>query len=291
MDDLTMDLVRLTRHNKDGSHSTQNNRKKGVTAIARELDTLGYKLPSARSIKPKHINALVEHWKGNDLNYGTMRNRLAWLRWWAEKVDKASIVARDNADYDIIDKTKVIQNRAQRLDPHQHADIDCPRIKASILLQVHFGLRREEAIKFQPRLGIREEHVYLQASWTKGGRSRVIPIQSDLQRQILKHIQTVVKGDEALIPADKTYAQQLKSYEYQTLKVGMRNTHGFRYRYAQERYHALTEKLCPAAGGKCWHEMNDKEKLADREARRQVSQELGHTRLAITDKYLGRATS
>lgn len=160
---------------------------------------------------------------------------------------------------------------------------------ASVLLQVHFGLRREEAIKFRPRQGIREHHVYLQASWTKGGRSRMIPITADVQRHVLKQIQTLVSGDQALIPADKTYAQHLKSYEYQTLKVGMRNTHGFRHRYAQERYKTLSGQPCPIAGGKQWHEMTDKERITDREARRQVSQELGHSRLPITDTYLGRA--
>lgn len=291
MDDLTMDLVRLCRHNKDGSHSTQNNRKKGITAIAGELNLLGYKLPSARSIKPKHVNALIEHWKCNDLDLATMRNRLSWLRWWAEKVDKASVVARNNADYGIIDKSNTLQNRAQQLDPHQHAQISCPLVQASVLLQVHFGLRREEAIKFRPSLGIQENHIHLQASWTKGGRSRIVPIRSDLQRHVLMQIQTLVKGDQALIPSDKTYAQQLKSFEYQTLKVGMRNTHGFRHMYAQERYHALSGQLCPNAGGKHWHEMNDRERIADRNARRRVSLELGHRRLSITDTYLGRATA
>ena len=45
MDDLTMDLVRLCRRNRDGSHGTQTNRKRGLTAIANELNNLGYKLP------------------------------------------------------------------------------------------------------------------------------------------------------------------------------------------------------------------------------------------------------
>lgn len=284
-----MDLVRLCRHNKDGSHSTQANRKQGLTAMAGELSTLGYKLPKARSIKPKHVHALIEHWQSRDTDFATMRNRLSWLRWWSEKVDKASVVARHNAEYGIESRADTKLNRAQQLDPHQHAAITCPLVKASLLLQVHFGLRREEAIKFRPKTGVRQDHLYLQSSWTKGGRSRIVPFTNDTQPQILRYIQTLIKGDAALIPADKTYAQQLKAYEYHTLKVGMRNTHGFRHRYAQDRYQTLTKQPCPIAGGKRWHEMTDKERKTDREARRQISQELGHKRLSITDTYLGRA--
>ena len=43
--------------------------------------------------------------------------------------------------------------------------------------------------------------------------------------------------------------QQLKVYEHQTLNAGLRNTHGLRHAWAQERYHQLTGWTAPAAGG------------------------------------------
>ena len=81
MDHLTMDLVHLLRRNRDGSIATQTNRRRGLTAMASELKSLGYTLKSARSLKPKHVEALVDHWRDNGLTKATMRNRLSWLRW------------------------------------------------------------------------------------------------------------------------------------------------------------------------------------------------------------------
>jgi len=51
----------------------------------------------------------------------------------------------------------------------------------------------------------------------------------------------------------------------------------------------LTGQPCPMAGGKRWKDMTEDERKADRAARRQISTELGHGRLEVTDTYLGRA--
>ena len=48
----------------------------------------------------------------------------------------------------------------------------------SLRLQQAFGLRREEALKIQPRWADRGEHLHLKASWTKGGRERTVPIRT-----------------------------------------------------------------------------------------------------------------
>jgi len=289
MDDLTMDLVRLCRRNRDGSYGTQTNRQRGLAAMAGDLADLGYKLPSAASLKPKHVEALVEKWLDADMTDASIRNRLTWLRWWAEKANKPNVVARDNAAYGVAERGDITRNRAQVLDEAKLRALDCPYIKASVLLQAAFGLRREEAMKFQPQTAIRADHITLQASWTKGGRARTVPVTTLEQRQVLQHLLKLVPGRGSLIPAQFSYVEQLKRFEYQTLKVGLRNTHGLRHTYAQNRYAVLTGQACPLAGGKRWANMTAAERDADRAARRQISAELGHGRLKITDVYLGSA--
>lgn len=289
MDDLTMDLVRLCHRNRDGSYGTQTNRRRGLTAMAKELADFGYRLPSAASLKPKHVDALVERWLDEDKSEASIRNRLTWLRWWAEKINKPNVVHRDNGHYGVADRGDVQRNRAKTFDHRKFQNLECPYIKASVLLQVAFGLRREEAMKFQPHKAMRGDHIALQASWTKGGRARNIPITASYQREVLYRICTFLKKRGSLIPPQLTYVEQMKRYEYQTRKAGYRNLHGFRHTYAQKRYLALTGVPCPLAGGKSWKAMTDKERIADRQARRQISAELGHARLKITDTYLGSA--
>lgn len=288
MDDLTMDLNRMCHRNRDGSYGTRNNRQRGLAAMAQELRTLGYRLPACHSLGTRHVTALVELWLGKDLDDATIRNRLTWLRWWAEHINKPNVVERDNAAYGLTSRADAEVNRAKKLDPAKLRAVPCPYIRASLMLQVAFGLRREEAIKFRPAYALQAHRIVLKSSWTKGGRPRTIPITTEHQRQVLLEILRMIPGDGSLIPADSTYAEQLRRYEYQTLQAGLRNTHGFRHAYAQQRYQTLTGQACPLAGGKRRRQMTEEEYRRDRAARLQVSAELGHARLSITDTYLGK---
>jgi len=56
-----MDLVRLCHRNRDGSYGTQTT----AGAACPQWQTTSwtrYKLPAAGSLKPKHVEALVERW-------------------------------------------------------------------------------------------------------------------------------------------------------------------------------------------------------------------------------------
>ncbi|WP_377829290.1 phage integrase N-terminal domain-containing protein [Bradyrhizobium lupini] len=96
MDALAYDLKNLTLKG-EGSHLTRTQRHRGLQAIARDLRGLGFALPGAASLKPKHVEALVAHWKAARLTPGTLKNRMGWVRWWARGVRKASVLPRDNA--------------------------------------------------------------------------------------------------------------------------------------------------------------------------------------------------
>ncbi len=289
MDDLTMSLVHLCHRNRDGSFGTQTNRRRGLAAMAKELRDIGYRLPAAASLKPKHIDALVERWLDDDKSEASIRNRLTWLRWWAEKIGKPNVVHRENSHYGVAERGEAQRNRAKTFDHTKFRKLDCPYVRAAIILQVAFGLRREEAMKFQPHKGMRADHIFLHASSTKGGRARTVPITTQQQREALYRISTFINGRGSLIPPNLSYVEHMKRYEYQTHKAGYRNIHGFRHAYAQKRYQTLTGLPCPLAGGKLWKDMTKAEQAADRAARRQISAELGHARLKITDTYLGRA--
>lgn len=113
MDALAFDLKALTLGTGEGSYTTRAQRHRGLQLIARELRGLGYQLPAARSLKPKHIDALVANWKARGLSAGTLKNRMAWVRWWAEKIRKTSVLPRDNAELGIERRTGWKGDRAR----------------------------------------------------------------------------------------------------------------------------------------------------------------------------------
>ena len=286
MKNLNLDLMNLTRRCGEGAHATQAIRARGLQQLADELHDLGYKLKAARNLAPKHVDALVASWKAGGIADATIRNRLGWVRWWAEKVGKAKMLPA-NDTYGLAVRRKFTGNKAKELTRDMLDQVD-PRVGLALQAERLFGLRREEALKMRPVIADRGNRLILQASWTKGGRYREIPIWHPRQRQLLDELHAVC-GNGFLIDDGRNYVQALKHYENTTLKAGIRNAHGFRHRYAQWRYKTLTGWECPAAGGPTIDAMTPDQARRDRDVRFRISHELGHGRLDVTDTYLGRA--
>ena len=282
----------LLKHNKESSFSTHANRIDHLRQIVSDLENEGYKLQNIRNMKQKHVNALVNSWKERGLSVGTIKNRMSTLRWTAAKINNPQIVERSNRAYEIEDRQYVKNdiNIAKRLDNPSLEKITNDNVKMSLRLQEAFGLRREEAMKIQPNIADKGDKLHLQASWCKGGREREIPIRNEAQRALLNEVKSFVnkRGDKSLIPKNLTYIQQLKAYEYQTEKSGIEKNHGLRHQYAQDRYLEITGRECPKNGGLRSRQLSPEDRKVDYAARLQISEELGHSREAITAVYLGR---
>ena len=54
-----------------------------------------------RPLKQKHVDALVKGWLRQELAVGTIKNRMAVLRWWSEKADGRNVVAGSSTYYGI----------------------------------------------------------------------------------------------------------------------------------------------------------------------------------------------
>ncbi len=63
MRDLNYQLKLICRHCREGSHATQAKRERMLTLIANQLHGLGYRGMNAKSLKPKHIEALLGDWR------------------------------------------------------------------------------------------------------------------------------------------------------------------------------------------------------------------------------------
>lgn len=286
MDDLTYALRQLCLRNRDGSHATQADRQRSLSLAARQLREAGFRQMRATSLKGKHVEALLQRWQAEGLSVGTLKNRMAHLRWWAEKVGKAGILPADNTKLGIPER-RYVTNESKAKELGEGLDrITDSHVHMSLRLQAAFGLRREESIKFQPRYADRSDHIAIKGSWAKGGRDRTVPITTPEQRAALDDAHRLA-GSGSLIPAHKTYIQQRHVYDGQCKAAGLSNMHGLRHRYAQMRYEVLTGWKAPTAGGPGKAKLNANQWMSDQQARQQISREFGHERLQVTSVYLG----
>jgi len=288
MHDLNFELKKLIDRSRDGSYATQANRARILSLIGNQLHEAGFKHMKPQNLGGRHVNALLARWQREALSPGTVKNRMSALRWWAEKVGRASVIHRENTHYGIPERSFVTnESKAKSLSEEALAKVASPHVQMSLALQAAFGLRREEAIKFQPAFADQGDHLQLKASWTKGGKARMIPITTPAQRAILDRCQAFA-GKGSLIPSDRSYVQQLKVYERQCIDAGLNKMHGLRHAYAQARYEVLTGWKAPAAGGPNSRSLTPEQKALDQVARLAISAELGHEREQITAVYLGR---
>ncbi len=108
MRNLNYELKWLCVRNREGGHATRASRERILTLIANQLHALGFRKMGVHSLKPKHVQRLVEVWTNDHdplgwkpVSIGTLKNRLAQLRWWAGKTNRAGVVAKSNAHYGV----------------------------------------------------------------------------------------------------------------------------------------------------------------------------------------------
>lgn len=290
---LHFELSEICSRNRDGSYSTQANRKAILNQFADDLKKSGFNVQKmkAEDLKGRHVNALLQHWRNEGIAVSTIKNRMAALRWWAEKIGNPGAV-KSNDELGIEKREYTTnENKAASIETVDLSKMD-ERIAASLVLQSEFGLRREEAMKFQPEYALSgrspldagTNEISLKGSWTKGGRDRVIPIKTQSQREALAKAAYLARSG-SMIPPDRSYRQHLIIWEKETAAQGIGRTHGLRHAYAQRRYLELTGWAAPAVAG--IRKLTPDERLKDQEARKTISEELGHGRIAITNAYLG----
>lgn len=266
----------------------------GVKGIVRELHKGSYQLSSIHHLKPKHVTYLINEWQRNNLSNATIKNRMSFIRYVFKAIGQPFALPGANRDFNIGSRAYVsLESKA--IHDIDVTKIDDPLLQYSVRLQQQFGLRREESIKFIPSYADQGPYIILKDSWTKGGVSRIIPVNNAEQRALLDELKAKIPRGHSLIPKDKNYAYQKRTYDHAVQKAGFSNLHGLRHAYAQRRYFEITNNLnqgkgwqAPFNGGKRVKELSPKERAIDHQARLIISKELSHSRKQVVRSYCGR---
>lgn len=287
MTPLQWEIRKIVFANRDGSRTTQYQRRAMLFRFAGDIHKLGHRDTRITGLGNRHVDRAVGHWKRQGLSDATIKNRLSAIRWLGQKINKPNLGYDCNARFGLKGKPSTESSKARTLTVSATRKVADPYIRVSLKLQAAFGLRRSEAMKIQPRWADRGTVLVLKGSWTKGGRPRGIPIRTGYQRGVLEEAKRTA-GNGSMIPAHKSYREHLYTWEHATRKAGLSKTHGLRHAYAQCRYRELTGWRSPHQGGPSRGALKDADRDSDIQARLQIAEELGHSRITITNVYLGR---
>lgn len=172
------------------------------------------------------------------------------------------------------------------------------RAAAIVLLARATGMRLREAILADlPRLSREAEacgKINIQDG-TKGGRAgasapRWITVDDHVRGALEFARQVSPAGSRNLITPHESYQSFLQEIIRPARRIlhahNLKGFHELRAAYACERYEQHTQHRAPINGGECCQV----DRNLDREARRQISYELGHGRIDVAAAYIGGQT-
>jgi len=200
-----------------------------------------------------------------------------------------------------IERRKYIPKESKALSEAKHHEVQQAiddRLSRIMDLQRILGLRFKESCLFDAKGALKQldkfDCITIQAG-TKGGRQRRLPCDNEMRKVISAAAE--IQSGKSMIPKEMTYIK-FRQECYQQAKANEIAFHPERHAFAQKRYRELVNAPCPLEAG--WEHKGRIEKLAeylstsvenakdfDRKARLKIPMELGHSRVEISNAYLG----
>ncbi len=286
------------------SEGTKASRAKVLRQALNDLFCLGYHLHKIENFAERHVRALARHWEKSSLSASTIQWRFSCLRALANWLDKPGLV-RDPENY--LDNPELAK-RKYALKPGESKtwsskNVDIPakileiaadnlNVGLQLLASWAFAVRPQEAWTIRPNLADRG-HTLMVGWGTKGGRERVITIDTEEQRIVLDLLKQYANPSTgSLIPV----RYKLNSWRTQFYRVCNRHgvsreegivPHGLRHEAAKDLFLRLCGEIRSripipkeVVGGKA----NPEAQL-----RRVVAEYLGHSRPQIVSCYIASA--
>jgi integrase len=292
----------LKEHNRtkqDGSvasHATQDKRADILYAGFKDLREKGYKLDDVRSFRGKHMAVLAKSWEEKQLSASTIQNNLSIFRTFAGWIGKPGMVEGVDKYVSAGAASRSSVNREDKSWQAQGVDVEAKiakvaakdaRVGLQLALQAAFGLRAREAMQLRPHVADKGAYLALTVG-TKGGRDRVVPIDTPEKRALIDQAKTFAASKLASTSDPAKTLAQVKNHYYHVLRAcGITREagitgHGLRHGYASDRYREISGADSPVRGGQAPGREDDQA------ARLEVAEELGHSRESVTTHYLGR---
>ena len=278
---------------------TQEIRETTIKNFFSDLFFLKYKITSIHALKQKHLEAVFKFLEANGQSPATLQNKISVMRVFCEWIGKNGMVT-DSVHYveDIqsVRRTMVVQEdkswEGKGVDIVNNLSLIREKDEVvAIWLELcfAFGFRVQEAVMFRPDIAREGEFVWVREG-TKGDRPRVVPIENDVQRDVLKRASSIASKRYGITgQRGKSVKQKLRHFYHVIESCGITlakhgvTAHGARHQYMQESFEKLFGVKAPIKGGNIAEIDPEKRVLGEGK----LMERAGHTRPTIGASYYG----
>ncbi|MDH2915300.1 MAG: integrase domain-containing protein [Gallionella sp.] len=306
---LLNEIHRVLQENRDkAAHKdkkvgnvTQERRMQTVLGFFSDLMFLRYRIESVHSLSQKHLVAVFNFLEEQGQSPSTIQNKISVMRVFCEWIGKPGMVM--GSDKYVKDRASVRRSTVaqedkswvgQGLDPLKVLSDIRALGEETVAVWLEqcwaYGLRIQESVLMRPGVGNEGDALYVREG-TKGGRSRFVPIENDVQRAVLEKAQAIADKKTGQLGGRGKSAEQKIQHFYYVIrdKLGITladegvTTHGLRHQYMHQSYKSLTGQEPPIRGGDASKVDPDELHLA----KQKLMERAGHTRESVGTAYYG----
>lgn len=275
------------------SYDTQRKRRSVLFSVVDDLRALGMCPKTLRNLGRRHVERLVREWVAQGLSDSTVHNKISILRMLFLWLGKPGAIPPRTEDFMTQMGLPYAPRSiaATRDKSWEGNDVDVaavlaqiramdPRVALQMALQHAFGLRVRESFELQPWIADLG-HALDVTRGTKGGKARVLPIDTPEQRRVLDAAKAVTGTTESMIPGRYRLASWHNHYNYVLRCCGVTRaargvtSHGLRHECLQQIYADVTGQPAPVKDGAGGAPDPDLERIA----RARTALRAGHVRV------------
>lgn len=276
---LEVQYNKIFRHLKTGSFKTRERYGKAFKRFMIYLASR-YHLQKLSNISEKHIYAYVRYMQDKNLSAATIKTELAAIRFFHDNMPYAKYTLPTNDELELerrsfggVDRTwdsreyNLMVAKAMMLNRNDFASI--------LTLARYAGLRLEECFRIDTNdaeNAILSGKLFVKG---KGGLTRYVPVNESIKIVLKNSLKEVKKGEKLFVKNDEKTHLAMKRlqcfivYHRKGFTENRITFHGLRHTYAHEKYDEFIMGGC-----------------SEYEARKKVSELLGHHRDDVTRIYL-----
>jgi len=278
---------------------TQSKRRTVIKGFFCDLLYLKFKIESIYNLKEKHLIAVFNFLEKQGQSPATIQNKISIMRVFCKWIGKDGMV-RDSILY-VKNKASVRRSTVVQEDKSWTGNgVDVLLLLAVITAKDKvvamwlelcwaFGLRISESVMLKPAMSHEGDFVWIREA-TKGGRPRVIPIENEIQRDVLQRAKQLGDGKTGFLGKRGKSMKSKRRRIYTvmeslgiTLKDCGISAHGLRHEYMQESFKRLLGIDAPIKGG----DLSQLEKTKLNVASLKLAERAGHSRASIGAAYYG----
>jgi integrase len=270
-----------------------------MKVMVKQLSELNMPLQNLGEFSPRHVTALTRYYESQGLSASSLQKKNTVLRRFGTWIGKPDMTprlrdlvtdpSRAMRSYSAVESKAWTMNGVDPQEIFKKMDLECSVAGLQLRLQHAFGLRPREVVMLKPVVADQGKNLFV-TDGTKGGRARMVPIDTPRKRELLEQAKEVARRNTRGVLSVKpslSLTQAVNRYYNLARKVGIGKSklgitlHGLRHEFAGDLFKQITGVEAPVNGGRI-----DDQAVVHR-AMQITSEQLGHGRKDAGAAYLG----